>query len=111
MLNQLLKVYRTYKIYKNPHRLITKHTLKEDLYFEFSLLNNVACCYSTKKEVIKACEYMKLADKELKNILELLQKSELDYETRKLEIINLHMRMIRVKLQLCGVYALNVQHH
>jgi len=55
MLNQLLKVYRTYKIYKNPHRPITKHTLKEDLYFEFSLLNNVACCFSTKKEVIKAC--------------------------------------------------------
>lgn len=69
MLNQLLKVYRTYKIYKNPHKLINKHTLKEDLYFEFSLLNNVACCYNTKKEIIKACEYMKLADKELKNIL------------------------------------------
>ena len=54
---------------------------------------------------------MKLADKELKAILELLQKSELDYETRKLETINLHIRMIRVKLQLCGVYPLNVQHH
>lgn len=40
----------------------------------------------------------------------MFQKSELDYETRKIETINLHMRMIRLKLQLCGVYALNVQH-
>lgn len=84
MLNQLLKVYRTYKIYRGANRTVTKNTPKEDLYFEFCLLNNIACCFSTKKENSKACEYMKLADKELKNILELLQKSELDYETRKL---------------------------
>ena len=79
MLSQLLKVFRTYKIYKNPSRVINKHTSKEDLYFEFCLLNNIACCYSTKKEITKTCEYIKLADKELKTILEQLQKSELDY--------------------------------
>jgi hypothetical protein len=33
MLNQLLKVYRTYKIYKNAVRVINKATVKEDLYF------------------------------------------------------------------------------
>jgi hypothetical protein len=110
MLNQLLKVYRTYKIYKNSSRIISKSTNKEDLYFEFCLLNNISCCYATKKETGKSCEYIKLADKELKNILDLFQKSELDYETRKVETINLHMRMIKLKLQLCGVYALNVQH-
>ena len=49
MLGQLLKVYRNYKIYKNPHRKISKNTSKEDLYFEVCLLNNIACCYSTKK--------------------------------------------------------------
>ena len=49
MLNQLLKVYRTYKIYKTPNRTITKNNSKEDLYFEFCLLNNISCCYSTKK--------------------------------------------------------------
>lgn len=49
MLNQLLKVYRTYKIYRAPQRTISKMTPKEDLYFEFCLLNNIACCYSTKK--------------------------------------------------------------
>jgi hypothetical protein len=69
MLSQLLKVYRTYKIYRNPHRTISKLTLKEDLYFEFCLLNSIACCYSTKKDTAKACEYMRLADKELKHIL------------------------------------------
>lgn len=110
MLGQLLKVYRTYKIYKNSNRVISKSTSKEDLYFEFTLLNNISCCYATKKENQKSCEYIKLADKELKSILELYQKSELDYETRKIETINLHMRMIKLKLQLCGVYALNVQH-
>lgn len=110
MLGQLLKVYRTYKIYKNSNRVISKSTSREDLYFEFTLLNNISCCYSTKKENQKSCEYIKLADKELKSILELYQKSELDYETRKIETINLHMRMIKLKLQLCGVYALNEQH-
>lgn len=33
MLNQLLKVYRTYKIYKNNDRIISKATNKEDLFF------------------------------------------------------------------------------
>ena len=110
MLNQLLKAYRPYKIYKNSQRVINKTTNKEDLYFEFSILNNISCCYATKKEIAKSCEYIKLADKELNNILELFQRSELDYETRKIETINLHMRMIKLKLQLCGVYALNIQH-
>jgi hypothetical protein len=110
MLSQLLKAYRTFKIYKSSSRSITAQTSKEDLYFEFCLLNNISCCYSTKKEVQKSCDYLKLADRELATVLDLLQKSELDYETRKIETITLHMRMIRLKLQLCGVYALNVQH-
>ncbi len=33
MLNQLLKVLRTYRVYKNQHPVITKHTSKSDLYF------------------------------------------------------------------------------
>ena len=79
MLSQLLKVYRTYKIYKSSNRCINKTTNKEDIYFEFCLLNNISCCYATKKEVNKSCEYLKLADRELRSILELFQKSELDY--------------------------------
>lgn len=55
-------------------------------------------------------DYLRQAEKELIKIEEAIQKSEYDYETRKLELISIHMRMTKIKLNLCGIYAMLERH-